>query len=118
MSGTKTAIEIAQKKTCERYQAGFVEAAGLVNSGFAIETDGLQPIHGLRHNVTGDTTGWYIWCGAEFSTDKDFFKPIHTAHIYEKHPEIAELLGLPPGYRFLVAGDHLDVWFDSGLLQS
>jgi len=90
----------------------------MVNSGFAIRTDGLQPIHGLRHNVTGDTTGWYIWCGLEFSTDSDFFRPIHTAHIYEKHPEIAELLGLPPGYRFLVARDHIDVWFDAGLLQA
>jgi hypothetical protein len=117
MSVTRKAIGEAQRKICVRYDARFVEARDLVNSGFASETAGCRPINGLRHNLTADTTGWYIWCGESFSTDPNFFKPVHTRHIYEKLPDVAELLGLPPGYRFLFAENHLDVWFDASLLH-
>ena len=40
-----------------------------------------------------------------------FFAPLHASHFYEEYPEIARLLGLPPGYRFLFTTDCLDVWF-------
>ena len=65
----------------------------------------------------GETNGWYIWNGERFSTADDFFVPMHTGHVCGKYPEIVKLLGLPPGYRFLLAGDYLDVWFDSSLLE-
>jgi hypothetical protein len=110
-------IEQSQKKTCERYAATFIPAEGTVNSGFASQSTEQRPIHGLRHLSTEDTTGWFIWCG-EYSDTRDFFKPTHTVHITEMLPEIAPLLGLPPGYRFLVAQDHVDVWFDQSLLTS
>jgi hypothetical protein len=77
----------------------------------------MIPINGLRHPVVGETSGWYIWCGRIFSDAPDFFAPLHTFHLYEDYPEIAHLLGLPPGYRFLLAGDSLDVWFDASLLN-
>jgi hypothetical protein len=70
----------------------------------------------LRHPVADDISGWYLWCGEEFSSAKDFFQPIHARHIYEEFPEIVKLLGLPPGYRFLLAGEYLDVWYDAALL--
>ena len=110
------AIELAQKATCVRYGALYVPAWASVNSGFAIQTEGKTPINALRHPVTIDTTGWYLWCGESYSSESDFFKPVHTRHLYEKYQEIGHLLGLPPGYRFLVAGDYLDVWFDPSLL--
>ena len=109
-------IELAQKATCARYGALFVPACASVNSGFAIQTEGKVPINALRHPVTTDTTGWYLWCGELYSNESNFFEPVHTGHIYEKYQEIGHLLGLPPGYRFLVAGDYLDVWFDPNLL--
>jgi hypothetical protein len=65
----------------------------------------------------GDTTGWYIWFGEEFSTAPDFFVPLHVSHVYDNHPELIRLLGLGPGYRFLLAGIYLDVWFDPALLK-
>jgi len=68
--------------------------------------------------MTDDTTGWYIWCGEEFPTDPNFFKSICTRHIYDQLPKIAELLGLPPGYRFLCTDEYLDVWFDPSLLNT
>lgn len=108
--------ESAQKRLCTRYQATFTPSDETTNSGFALGTQGLLPINGLRHAAVDKTTGWYLWCGETFSDAPDFFKPVHTLHIYEQYPEVAELLRLPPGYRFLKAGEYLDVWFDINLL--
>lgn len=74
-------------------------------------------MNGLRHRPEKDTTGWYIWFGEQFSKATDFFAPVHTSHICEEYPEAAKLLGLPPGYRFLIADDYLDVWYDDALLN-
>jgi hypothetical protein len=109
--------EEVQRKTCEHHGVVFVPACDFVNSGFALKTEGSLPINGLRHLATADTTGWYLWCGEAYSEDKDFFQPVHTIHLYDKYPSVAGLLGLPPGYRFLAAGDYCDVWFDPNLLQ-
>ncbi len=81
--------------------------------GIAIETIGKLPINGLRHSPENGTCGWYIWCGEEMSKEPDFFKPLHVDHITEYLPEIQQYLSLPPGYRFLLAGKHEDVWYDS-----
>jgi hypothetical protein len=110
-------IEAVQRAVCARQGVPFVPARLFVNSGFAITTKGCLPINGLRHPATEDTTGWYIWCGEKFSDQRDFFKPVHTIHLYEQYPVIRHLLGLPPGYRFLFANDYLDIWSDSALLH-
>jgi transposase len=39
------------------------------------------------------------------------------SHIYEDLLDASHLFGLPPGYRFLLAGDYLDVWYDEALLN-
>jgi hypothetical protein len=85
--------------------------------GFAKQTLGLIPINGLRHPREEGTSGWFIWCGEEFSSDEHFFDPLHAGHIEDYCPEIMELLGLPPGHRFLKVGDYLDIWFDDSLLD-
>jgi hypothetical protein len=85
--------------------------------GLALGTRALLPLNGLRHPPTDDTNGWYIWCGEELSRAADFFSPMHTAHVKDKCPEALPFLGLPPGYRFLVAGEYVDVWYDSTLLE-
>lgn len=79
---------------------------------------GLQPINGLRHLPEGDTTGWYIWAGEKMESDDDFFKPLHVEHLLDWCPDIKKYLGLPPGWRFLVAGDYEDVWYDESLLDT
>ncbi|SRR6266498_4781511 len=86
-------------------------------AGVAIETLDRLPINGLRHPPHGDTNGWYIWGGEELSSDPNFFSPLHTSHLLNRSPEIVKLLGLPPGFRFLVAGDFLDIWYDPSLLD-
>jgi len=79
--------------------------------------EGVLPINGLRHLPEGDTTGWYLWAGEELSTDPDFFVPLHVAHVAEWCPTVLRYLALPPGWRFLVAGDYDDVWEDPSLLR-
>jgi hypothetical protein len=114
----QTQIEEAQKAVCRQHAAEYVATPGNSKAGFATSTKDLIPINGLRHSAVGETSGWYIWCGEMFSEASNFFVPLHAYHLYEDYPQIAPLLGLPPGYRFLVAGDHLDVWYDATLLNT
>jgi hypothetical protein len=107
-----------QKAVCSRYRVKYVPSDAPEKSGFALSTKGMLPINGLRHAPGSGTSGWFIWCGEAFSEADDFFAPLHTFHIYEENPEIGRLLGLPPGYRFLLAGDYLDVWYDEALLRA
>ena len=78
---------------------------------------GPEPLNGLRHPPEADTPGWYIRRGEEFSSDPDFFAPLHADHLDEWAPDAIAYLALPPGWRFLIAGDYEDVWFDSALLD-
>lgn len=79
---------------------------------------GIRPVNGLRHPPEGDTTGWYIWAGEELSDQPDFFNPLHVEHLKQWCPEIQKYLGLPPGWRFLIDGDFVDVWYDESLLKT
>lgn len=117
MSISSAEIEKAQQAFCRQKSATHLPPSAESKLGFALSTKGLTPINGLRHPPQGDTNGWYLWCGEQSSDAADFFQPSHTQHIYEQHPEVARLLCLPAGYRFLLAGDHLDVWYDSSLLK-
>jgi len=74
------------------------------------------PVHGLRHPPEKGTSGWYVWTG-EWSDADDLFKPLHTAHLIERCPEITKFLDLPPGSRFLIAPGYEDVWTDESLLD-
>jgi hypothetical protein len=110
-------IEQLQRTFCHEQGQPYVPSEPESKLGFAIQTQGKLPINGLRHPSQGDTNGWYIWGGEELSSDTDFFSPLHSHHLIERCPEALKFLGLPPGFRFLVAGDYIDVWYDSSLLE-
>lgn len=74
-------------------------------------------MNGLRHPPQGDTVGWYIWAGEELSQEPDFFQPRHVEHLNEWCPAVISYLGLAPGWRFLLANDYEDVWYDESLLD-
>lgn len=113
-----SATELAQKKICEKYGASFFLSKSGMKVGIALNVrKGEMPINGLRHPPEGDTTGWYIWAGEELSGDPEFFKPLHVEHLKDWCPEVQKYLGLPPGWRFLIAGDYEDVWYDESLLN-
>lgn len=115
---TTPSIEELQKELCEKYKARFLSSPSNLKVGIATNVrEGIVPINGLRHPPEGDTTGWYIYAGEELSDDPDFFKPLHVEHLDDWCPQIKKYLGLAPGWRFLVAGDYEDVWFDESLLE-
>jgi hypothetical protein len=112
-------IENIQKELCDKYKANFQSSPDELKLGISTNVrEGGTPINGLRHPPAGDTTGWYIYAGDECSDSPDFFKPLHVAHIDDWHPQIKKYLGLSPGWRFLVAGEYEDVWFDESLLNN
>lgn len=107
-----------QQKVCKRFAAEFCESPAGLKVGIAENVKaGIQPINGLRLRAEGDTTGWYIWAGEEFSEDPEFFLPLHVDHLVEWCPDAIKFLGLPPGWRFLIADNYEDVWEDTALLK-
>lgn len=110
-------FEVAQRRVCEQQGCEFVPVLGLDIVGVALITIGRMPINGLRHPTSSGVTGWYIWCGEEISNAPDYFEPLCVDHLVERLPLVGNLLGLPPGFRFLVADGYLDVWYDESLLD-
>jgi hypothetical protein len=102
---------------CERFGARFSESSSESKVGIALETLELAPLNGMRISPDPGTCGWYIW-GGEYSAAPDFFQPLHVAHLQEQCPQVLPYLGLAPGWRFLLAPDHEDVWFDLKLLNT
>lgn len=110
-------IKHSQQTICAQYATQYSEPPLDTNVGLARSTKTQLPLNGLRHSPTETTSGWFIWCGESFSEAPDWFVPVCIAHLYEEMPEIAAFLALPPGYRFLVVGEYVDVWFDASLLN-
>lgn len=107
-----------QKQICLKYGVEYYPALEHLKLGISENVkQGLLLINGLRIPPEEGTTGWFIWAGEEYSEDPNFFVPIHTAHINEWVDNIKDYLGLAPGWRFLIAGDYVDVWFDEDLLR-
>lgn len=110
-------IERDQTEVCRRF--GFVAAPPTPGSKLGVSSSvkaSVSPLHGLRHSPEGDTNGWYIWRG-DYVDDPDFFAPLHLEHVADPCPEVMPYLALPAGWRFLLAADHGDVWFDATLLD-
>jgi hypothetical protein len=106
-----------QRRLCAKYGVDHVASPMALKVGLAENVrTGLHPINGLRHPPGDDSTGWYIWAGEALSADDDFFRPVHVAHLTTICPMVLPYLGFPPGWRFLIATDYEDIWFDKDLL--
>jgi hypothetical protein len=109
---------VSQQEICVKYGAEFLKSDLDEKLGIALNVrDNLVPVNGLRQKPESGACGWYIWAGEGFSEDPDFFVPVHVRHIDEWNPEIKKYLGLGPGWRFLIAHDYEDVWFEQSLLD-
>lgn len=116
MNNNKSASQMA---VCEKWGSPYRATGPSLKVGVADNVrSGLYPVNGLRHSPTGDTSGWYIWAGEEMGSGDDFFMPLHASHIAEWCPDVEKYLGLSPGWRFLIAPDYEDVWFDASLLSN
>ena len=110
--------EALQRDLCAKFGADYLAVDGSLKVGISRSFDSSRfPINGLRHPPEHGTSGWFIWSGEEFSTNPDFFRPLHAVHLSERCPETMRYLGLGPGWRFLIAPDQEDVWFDKALLS-
>ncbi len=110
-------IDQTQQAVCHRFGAEFMptdETYKLGMSDRAMRRE--QPLNGLRHPPECGTSGWFIWGGEKLTTHPDFFRSVHVHHARELCPEVLPYLALPPGWRFLIAPGHEDVWFDEALL--
>jgi len=108
-----------QVDVCRRYGANVDVPDAMLKLGIsACARRGEQPLNGLRHRPEHGTSGWFIWSGRELSTEEDFFQPLHIEHLQSQCPAVIPYLALPPGWRFLIAKGHEDVWFDENLLQT
>jgi hypothetical protein len=106
----------AQRNVCQRVGVtpAAVEPDQVVGVG---PMDGL-PVNGLRHPPAGQASEWYLWAGGEIDrSDSSFFRPIHATHLLKLHPTVVQYLALPPGWRFQIARDHEDIWFDPSLVE-
>lgn len=107
-----------QKAVCERFGAEFHPPFEKTISGVSVDCfNNTYPFNGMRCVPGPGENGWYFWCGEELGQGDDFFQPMHVFHVADARPEIAKFLALPPGWRFLVAMDYEDVWFDASLLE-
>jgi hypothetical protein len=109
--------EEKQRALCAQYGREFIACSPESKLGLALQTLGDKPINGLRHPSTDTTNGWFIWCG-EHSSSPNFFAPLHTSHLEQRLPQVIDFLGLPPGSRFLLADNYVDVWSDESLLNA
>lgn len=107
-----------QKSVCQKFGAEFLSSDELLRVGISRDFDPRHfPINGLRHPPEGDTVGWYIWSSEKFPEEPDGFVPLCVKHLHDGYPKIATYLGLAPGWRFLIAPDYEDVWYDANLLN-
>jgi len=106
-----------QRAVCGQHGVPFFPSLAEENVGIAKNVrHGAMPIHGPRLQPESGTTGWFIWAGEVMSHEPDFFVPLHVSHLDNWCPQVVKFLGLPPGWRFLVAGEYEDVWEDLNLL--
>lgn len=104
-----------QQEICRRFGATFTPLDETCKVGISLSAlRGNLPLHGLRHEPEDGTTGWFLWAG-DWSDDENFFRPLHAHHLSEDRPEVLPYLALPPGWRFLIAPGHEDVWRDDNL---
>lgn len=114
------AVKLEQNTLCKKYNAEYLEAAPGTIVGVAKDFSmAKMPINGLRHPREKNASGWYIWSGDEYSSEQDYFEPMHLSHVVAKYPFLLPYLGLAPGWRFLIDpnNSYEDVWFDKQLLD-
>ena len=111
----RSTIEL-QKDICKRFGATHFACSDDQFVYFALESKGYLPVNGERVRGKGEESGWYIWCGAHKKDSEAFFQKVSVYELSEMVPLAYAFLGLPPGFKFLIAGGHQRAWLDENLL--
>jgi hypothetical protein len=115
-------VVAAQRAVCEKYGTPHQPPRYDRKVGVNLTGD-RYPLNGLREpedDRWDEVSGWWIWSGERSIPQDDsgsFFDSLHAWHLPERCPEVLPYLGLPPGWRFLIAPGYEDVWFDQSLLE-
>ncbi|MEO1702098.1 MAG: hypothetical protein AAFR71_08580 [Pseudomonadota bacterium] len=115
---SKSEMEI-QKAVCLQFGSKFEPSFEDEKLGLALlvpVTENHYYLNGVRHQKDQGTCGWFIWNGNIFEERAEFFQPIHVTHLWKRLPMVLPYLGLAPGWRFLIANDHVDVWYDENIV--
>ncbi len=105
-----------QAETCARLGFPVIPTTADAMLGVALDSLARSPLNAMRHPAEHGTSGWYIW-GGEYSTDANFFRPVHATHMAQLAPTLIPYLALAPGWRVLLASDRADTWYDPALLK-
>lgn len=101
-----------QLAVCRRFGVEPMPSSPELKAGVSHNVkEGRFPVHGMRCQPDGETTGWYVYCEPR-SDDPDFFAPVHVKHLRDWCPIVIPYLQLPPGWRFTLAPGYEDAWFD------
>ena len=106
---------------CEKYRARHTSPRYDLKVGINLGGE-AYPINGHREPDSpayDELTGWWIWNDERDipQDDPHFFESLHAFHLLESRPAVLPYLGLPPGWRFLIAPNHEDAWYDPTLLE-
>jgi hypothetical protein len=112
-------LEELQRRVCKAYGAEYVPPAPGTKVGIALQTMGRTPVSAVRLKPTETTCGWFIFAGAEWSDDADFYQPLCVEHLPDYCESALPFLALPPGWRFHTDGQkEYGASFDPTLLQT
>jgi hypothetical protein len=108
----------AQRALCTRVGSPLLAVGG--NEKMGVSRSALDvanwPLKGVRHRPEAGTCGWYVFAGT-YSEDPNFYQPMHAQHLLDVRPEVAEYLGMSPGWAFVIAPGYEDVWQDDDFLE-
>ena len=118
--GLMTETRKRQQRLCVEHQVQWTPPRPGSKAGLAHDVGtGLWPVNGLRLPVEDSTCGWYLWAGeGEMDQSAEYFEPVHVGHLYVRCQEVLPYLGLPPGWRFVIAPGYSDIWEDLALLAT
>jgi len=105
---TRTQLDI-----CQKYQSKVIPYAHNEMIAVALASLGKQPIVGERiYPRCDETISWFFHCG-EYSSETDFYQPIHIGHLKQWLPEVEDYLCLDYGYKIIIDGKgYQDVWLE------
>ena len=106
-----------QQELCKKFGSAMVLPDWDSKIGLAMDSLGEMPITGVRTLPENGTDGWYIW-GGEYSSDPDFYQPVHLRHLIDILPQVLPYLALAPGHKFIIDNEgYEDVWYEPELLE-
>ena len=111
-------LAAVQRDICAQFGADYLPCHPGMRLGLASNvTAATRNLNGVRIVPSGDACGWYLWAGDELAEPPEFYIPLRAQNIETWAPRAMAYLGLPPGWRFLLREDRIDVWKDLTLLS-